>query len=581
MFVGSVLIVVALGCGNDETTSGVGASSVGGNAGVGGGAGAGGAGGGGGNSPPCGSPPADASLTLAATFESISVKAAFTDPNDNNGVAIQFRQGSGAWRDAYPPFVDRRDTVSGSANPYVDQARGSIVGLTAGTAYEVCVTVTDPDGNSGALSSTVTTLSYTPPTGGSTITVTSNSELATALNAVNPGQTIHLDAGTYAPFTIDRSGSSGAWIVVEGAGIGSTFVTGSGANQNISIAASFIVLKDLELSDSDSFGVVTSGTNIFVQDIRMQNISATCAGDPAAHYGDSGVSIGGNDTYVIRTTILSPTLSASCSLNPPWDSPGLGIAFANDPLSNIVLEDNTITGGFRDAIGTFGSAPGMENVDVSGQAISGHKDDGIELDSTAVNVREWGNAVTVDVGDSCFSAQPGDIGPLYVFRNTCRVTTSQTAGLTVYKLGGDASGAFFFHNSTDTSPSPNGWDGFACGNIAAVAMNNIVNNSGSALYNCGSAQTFDYDVYQETAGFDVVASWNGSTNYHTVAEWNSATGQEAHGIEANPAFTDTALHIATNSPAHDAGVVIPNFNDADSAWPAVGAAPDIGSYEVP
>jgi hypothetical protein len=578
----TLLLVTALGCGEDPAAGSAATTSAGGHPAAGGNGGAGGqAGAGGGNPASCGSPPTGASLDLAATFESISVKAAFTDLSADDSTTIRFREEGGEWRDAYPPFVDLRTTVSGSPNPYLGQARGSIVGLTAGTSYEVCVTITDAEGNSGGLSETVTTLSYVPPTGGATITVTNDSELATALDTVEAGQTIHLEAGSYGPFTIARSGTADAWIVVEGDGIGSTFVSGSGVEQNISIEASFIVLRNLELDDSDASGVVTSGTNIFIQDVRMQNVSAACAGGPAGHYGDAGVSIGGDDTYVLRTTILSPTLSASCTLDPPWDSPGLGIAFANDPLSNIVLEDDVITGGFRDAVGTFGSAPGMENVDVSGLTISGHKDDGIELDSTTVNVREWSNVVTVDAGDSCFSAQPGAIGPLYVFRNACRVTTSQTAGLTIYKLGGEASGSFFFHNSTDSSPSPNGWDGFACGAIAAVARNNIVRNSGSALYNCGSAQSFDYDLYQETAGFDVVASWNGSTNYTTVAEWNAATGQESNGLEADPAFTDAALHITATSPAHDAAVVLPNFNDESSAWPAVGAAPDIGWYEIP
>jgi hypothetical protein len=222
----------------------------------------------------------------------------------------------------------------------------------------------------------------------------------------------------------------------------------------------------------------------------------------------------------------------------------------------------------------------LENVDISGHIVSGYKDDGIEVDSTAVNVREWGNAITVDVGDTCFSAQPAKIGPFYLFRNSCRVTTSETAGLTVYKLGGDASAIYIFHNATDSSPSPNHWDGFACGAIAAVAMNNIVKSSGAALYGCGSAQTFDYDLYYESAGYNVVGSWNGLEGYASVAEWNAATGQEAHGIEADPAFSDAALHITATSPAHDAGVVIANFNDPASAWPAVGAAPDMGCYEL-
>ena len=77
--------------------------------------------------------------------------------------------------------------------------------------------------------------------------------------------------------------------------------------------------------------IVTSGTNIFIHDVTMKNISATCASNPASHYDDSGVSIGGNNTYVLRTKLSSGALAnPACTLSPRWDSPGLGVLTARN-----------------------------------------------------------------------------------------------------------------------------------------------------------------------------------------------------------------------------------------------------------
>ena len=84
-------------------------------------------------------------VTLAATFESISVTAQFTgDANANATVAVQYRvTGSGAFKNAYTPFIDRRVVIAGVPNPNVNQARGAIVGLTANTSYDVQVQATN------------------------------------------------------------------------------------------------------------------------------------------------------------------------------------------------------------------------------------------------------------------------------------------------------------------------------------------------------------------------------------------------------------------------------------------------------
>src|SRR5262245_38350818 len=80
-------------------------------------------------------------LTLSSTFDAISVRASFTgDPNGNNSASIQFRrQGDTSWKNGFTPIVDQRTSIAGHTNPYVNQARGSIVGLQAGTTYEVAL----------------------------------------------------------------------------------------------------------------------------------------------------------------------------------------------------------------------------------------------------------------------------------------------------------------------------------------------------------------------------------------------------------------------------------------------------------
>lgn len=67
---------------------------------------------------------------------------------------LRYREaGTGAWRTGLPLLRVRPDQISGESPPGsfglpvpVPQFAGSVMGLAAGTAYDVEVTVTDPDG---------------------------------------------------------------------------------------------------------------------------------------------------------------------------------------------------------------------------------------------------------------------------------------------------------------------------------------------------------------------------------------------------------------------------------------------------
>src|SRR5207249_8672235 len=122
------------------------------------------------------------------------------------------------------------------------------------------------------------------------------------------------------------------------------------------------------------------------------------------------------------------------------------------------------------------------------------------------------------------------------------------------------------------------WDGYVGAGTDTVALNNTVRLAGSAIDYAGTGAVFDYNLYHMTGGSSFTYLWN-SVNYDTLATFQAGTGQELHGKQQDPLFTDTQLHINSSSPGFDAGVIIPNFNDTSSAWPYSGAAPDIGSSE--
>src|SRR5439155_18019129 len=81
-------------------------------------------------------------------------------------------------------------------------------------------------------------------------------------------------------------------------------------------------------------------------------------------------------------------------------------------------------------------------------------------------------------------------------------------------------------------------------------------------------------------GFDL----NNFTNANpaSFADWQAAGSEDLHSIASGtfPYVSATDLHLAMGSPGIDKGTVLNNINDANSAWPYSGRAPDIGAFEL-
>ena len=523
-------------------------------------------------------------LQLASTFDCIGVTASFTgDANANNSATVEYKtSASETWLAAYTPMVDRRTTISGDANPYVNQFRGSVVGLAAGTTYDVRVTYSDGDGVSGGLtlSSSVTTIASTVPgLTGTDRYATNDSTLATALGAATAGDTIHLAAGTYSPFTLSVSGTAENWIALIGDNRDTTII--SGGITDLTVSANYVQIKNLRFQKPSTSGttqgivvaISASAHHVWLDNLHFEDLPLPGGG---ASYGNATVNLGSgvHHVYVLNSLFHAPSLASKPDKD--YDVGGFGVQMSTLAADGtIVVKGNTFDGKFQDAIGgtpeSFGYSQ-WNNSDVANNTISGYSDDGIQTEGDTVNVRIWGNTVTASVGWSCLAQQTAFAGPVYVFRNVLIGTGSDQS---IFKSNG-ASYVFAFHNTADASSTT---DNVISGTtVNWVARNNIwLGSNYSILYGPGSLATgsFDYDLYYPNT--NVCSAYPSS-----LADWKAAvSGQEVNApAPALPGFLNAAKQIDAASPAYNVGVTLANFNTATSAWPSIGAGPDLGYFEV-
>lgn len=532
-------------------------------------------------------------VTLSSTFDSISVQAVVLSDTDNDATGtFEFRTtGSGTWNPAYTPDYDNRATLfGGTTNPNVDQMRGSIVGLTAGTSYDVRITVTDPDLGAGQTIASVSTLSLSPPFGGTTRYVDdvgSNGDgssgspfntLTACQTAASAGDTCFIRNGTYPAFTFTKSGTSSAWLKWEGESQAGVIIQGGAVTRSVLISADFLYIKNIttQLAQRDTIEVSATTDHVFLDTVRVSDVSSTKS------YGDAAVKLigGASDIYILNSTILCP----SCTYAVPRSEGPISGIESNGGTTNIVVKGTTIDGRFRDGIAqtpeNFGGGF-LGNSDFANNVFLNVGDDNIQLEGNSNNVRAWGNRITG--GTSCLATQESYIGPVYFFRNLCVLADSGT-GPTGWK-GHNGATTFFFHNTFEVTVS--GSDLVAAGTAFGVNVgrNNILFSNGAANPIYGTSATFNYDVLHRTTNTVLVSDSFGSAgfweNVGPGSDLYVTTGQELNGVEGNPNLQGTLKTILNTSNAYNNGVTLPNFNDAASAWPAVNGAPDRGYYEVP
>ena len=245
-------------------------------------------------------------------------------------------------------------------------------------------------------------------------------------------------------------------------------------------------------------------------------------------------------------------------------------------------------------------------------------DDAIEADGGGVNFRIHGNRIR-----NCFAAisiAPVEKGPVYVTRNDA----SYKMLFFKMNVGGPESlgWAYCYHNSGYCQVSGKVYGGTALSFPPADTMpisnkrfaNNACIAKGQGIRDAHDGYLLDYDLYWHVPGDKPLTfSWQVKNRdgrwlepvlFSSLKAFAKATGREAHGLYADPAFVSTPdlgiitnwqdfgktpigdypivpdssvgdLRLESTSPCIDAGVVVRGINEDFQ-----GSAPDIGAFET-
>jgi parallel beta-helix repeat protein len=336
--------------------------------------------------------------------------------------------------------------------------------------------------------------------------------IAGAAKKAVAGQTVVVASGTYSgQVTVTNSGTPGAAIVFEPAPGASVTVTSPTKGFSIS-GKSWIVIRGFSIRDTDSYAVYLATTS----NVTVSDNDVSYSGHPED----------GETSYGIYVKATTDSLVAGNTVHHNTNS---GIYLVSGS-TRVEVRDNVT---FANARGYTRAATGID-VRSAGNTIAGNlaydnEDSGIQFYSGASENLAFNN-VAFGNGDHGIDVlnSPG----LVIVSNT--VFHNTTSGINVE---GTSSGATLANNiSVDN------------------AMTNTFGQKGNIRVDSQSVSgtTVDHDlVHLSSPG--TMMLW-GSTKYSSLASFRAATGQEAHGIEADPAWEAPEagdFHLAPGSPAID------------------------------
>lgn len=495
-------------------------------------------------------------VRLTPTWGCLGIEWPFAgDENRNAAAKVEFRRaGTEAWRPALPLF---RHEFGGTT-----MLAGSIFRLCPDTAYQVRLTLGDPDGGAATQTVTARTLAY-PRMPAKTVEVPEGG-LIEAQKRAEPGTVMLLAKGTYPATALTRSGKPGAPIVYKAARQGEVVIEG-----RVEIRADHVWLHGLVLRDKATtiegrgqFNCIThcrmtahytihmpeGAQNWFIADNRL-------TGDAGGRFsfGGEGVDLGAQERR----------------------GGGLGGGHA------VCYNEITDT--------ADGISYGGGNIDVYGNDIHETVDDVIEPDYAHANYRVWDNC---GYNSMCgLSFQPLNGGPWYLFGNV--IVGSYLHPLKVKRIHGPA--VLYGNSFLTKNPDILLVRGWFLNNVWAYAGDGSLRFARLAGPEWVSPR-IDYNIYAAAAS-QPVADDKDTPLMPTVWGRHSATAAcgelFAESIRAPASqpyysgklqgqllpkdwrFEHYRLLPRAGSKLIDAGIALDNL-----AGPYLGKAPDIGAQEA-
>jgi hypothetical protein len=501
--------------------------------------------------------------TTFSTFECLSI---YYDSAEEGDCRIFYKPESETdWAPALDLVYDKNDK----------QYRGSIVGLTPDTAYDVKLQI-----KSREIVTKAKTLNENIPVGRTTIIKSTE-------------QSLH----------VSESGTEAAWHLITAAERSHVTVDVCNSREFTAVIdADYIILRGIELKNAAKHGIyIKEGRHhIVIEECRITFWGRIGGPKSFGNEGnmDSGIyaETGAGHLIIQRNLIEDPR---GCSND--WDTghPAgpQAISLINSSGNNIIRYNDlwsTPDHSFNDVIGggsnfSHAGSPNRDS-DIYGNIIRSAHDDAIESEGANMNVRIWGNYIH-DTFQHIATASTSK-GPLYIFRNIFGETrkTQKFMGGSMIKTGmRDEFGGgrkFIFHNTAlqpngalhvfSSHPDPN-----------TVTRNNIFHCPGrlAAAKSADIPGDYDYDLFTgmeygiagETHGIREIPQYIAS---YYLAFYPKSTINKVQfgkipvvigGVEQ--ILTDPLISLP--NPVIDAGLVIANFND-DYA----GKGPDLGAFEA-
>lgn len=564
---------------------------------------------------------------LHGGFETGGVIVTLSADNDGDeGLQLEIReQGGAGFRPAHP-FV-RYD-----GHNYAT----SLFGLRPDTAYELRITLSDPDGVTGpnpVVRQLTTRAEPALPAPLRSLTVggalADFPSLAAALlsGTLLPGDELLVAPGVYGPLSITGVlATAEAPLVIRALDPGDRpVIDGGGSGAAVSITRSaHVVIQGFEIRNG---GPNNSGSGVRIQASAAITIQGNYIHDNGRYnvFVTQGTAFPGGPTqggyHLIQDNLITDEVRGGCggaSNSPCADQTYYGIRLEDNPGAGTVIRRNEIHGHVDNAAVCGDESPGEgrnltegagnvlaltggadnrgwsnHNLDFYDNLLFDARDDDIEADGICVNARIFRNRF--GAAQNPISVSPSLPGPYFFLRNVIEGDWGE-AGIKFNTAGPSSTVAirnlFFYHNTLARESSGsllNLW--YAVEGDHNLPVKNVVfrnnvmwaKNGGSAL-NCNNRgedqPSFDYDLwYTPTTGGGLFCWWDGSQTLRagTLEEFRLISGQEAHGRFEAPGLDDLArpLLLPGASAVVDRGLPIPGINDAYA-----GSAPDLGAFEV-
>jgi hypothetical protein len=483
---------------------------------------------------------------------------------------VQFRpEGAAAWRAAMPLVYDPRDR----------EYRGSIVGLTPDTVYEIKLRAGETE---AALQARTRSDQF--PIGETTLVAAGDSGRS---------------------YTITQSGTPQGYHLVAPPPGARTTLDAMNHGSNIVVDADYVVIRGLELRNAATHGILIKaghhdivveechifGWGRFTGPISFGNVTPDM---DSAIYAEKGCGL-----LTFQRNLLENPRGASSDWGYGHPVGPQGISLINTVGGDVVRYNEIVSTedhGFNDGFGgsdnfSRAGSPNRDS-DIYGNIIRNCWDDAIESEGADMNVRIWGNYLDHfynGVATACVSR-----GPIYIFRNVWgqsrRYHRDPAAGSAIKTGERDDLGGGRRYVLQNTALQPGGvFTAFTSHpNPNCFCRNNIFDCRGSLATKEEKEPASDYD-------------------YDYFSGDSLGTAQEKHGVHGDIAYlpryrlefypaprvlavrygkvptdmgdgkiyTITDPVVSAQNPVIDAGEVLPNFND-DFA----GKAPDLGAFEV-